>query len=151
MSAGEGKQSIEPILRLVFDGLENEALSAIEAKFGEAAVSDLRFSTTIVGAESSEEEREARRDRVRLANLYRFSTFLMDRECWDQAIAAHDWTIRLSEDLKEPYFLGDARFQKAFCYKRLGLRAELAREKQMIAPDATCFIDGRLMGIKDLD
>lgn len=151
MSASEKKQSIEPILRLVFDGLENEALSAIGAEFGESAVSDLRFSTTIVGAESREQESEARRDRVRLANLYRFSTFLMDRQCWDQAITAHDWTIRLSEDLKEPYFLEDSRFQKAFCYKRLGLRPELASERQMIAPDKTCFIEGRLLGIKDLD
>jgi hypothetical protein len=75
----------------------------------------------------------------------------MDRECWDQAINAHDWTIRLSEDLKEPYFLGDSRFRRALCYKRLGLRAELAWEKQMIAPDAICFIEGKRMGIKDLD
>ena len=151
MSAGEGKPSIEPILRLVLEGLENEALTDIGAKFGESAVSNLRFSTTIAGAESNEQEGEARRDRVRLANLYRFSTFLMDRECWDQAITAHDWTIRLSEDLKEPYFLGDSRFQKAFCCKKLGLRAELVREKQMITPDATCFVEGRLLGIKDLD
>jgi hypothetical protein len=151
MSAGEGKPSIEPILRLVLEGLENEALTDIGAKFGESAVSNLRFSTTIVGVESNEQDGEARRDRVCLANLYGFSTFLMDRECWDQAITAHDWTIRLSEDLKEPYFLGDSRFQKAFCYKKLGLRAELVREKQMITPDATCFIEGRLMGIKDLD
>ena len=151
MSAGKGKQPIEPILRLIFDGLENEALSAIEAMFGESAVSDFRFSTTIVGGESSEEEREARRNRGRLANLYMFSTFLMDRECWDQAIAAHDWTIRLSEDLREPFFLGDSRFQKAFCYKRLGLRDELAMERQLIAPDTTCFIEGRPLGIKDLD
>jgi hypothetical protein len=151
MSASEGKPSIEPILRLVFDSLENEALAAIAAEFGESAVTDLSFSTTIVAAESNERESEARRDRVRLANLYRFSTFLMDRECWHQAITAHDWTIRLSEDLQEPYFLGDSRFQKAFCYKRLGLRAELAREKQMIAPDETCFIEGRLLGFKDLD
>lgn len=151
MSASEEKPSIELILRLVFDGLENEALAAISAEFGESAVSDLHFSPTIVGAESNEQKSDARRDRVRLANLYRFSTLLVDRECWDQAITAHDWTIRLSQDLKEPYFLEDSRFQKAFCYKRLGLRAELVREKQMIAPDKTCFIEGRLMGIKDLD
>jgi hypothetical protein len=150
MSAGEGKQSIEPILRFVFDGFEKDALAAIAARFGESAVSELRFSTTTVGAESNEGS-EARSDRARLANLYRFSTFLMDRECWDQAITAHDWTIRLSEDLKEPYFLEDSRFQKAFCYKKLDLRAELAREKQMIAPNTTCFIAGRLQGIQDLD
>jgi hypothetical protein len=33
----------------------------------------------------------------------------------------------------------------------IGLRAELAREWQMIAPDKTCVIEGRLPGIKDLD
>jgi hypothetical protein len=150
MSESERRPSIEPILRLVFDGLENDALTAIGAEFGESPASDLRFSTTTVGAESGERESEARRDRVRLANLYRFSTFLMDQEHWDQAITAHDWTIKLSEDLREPYFLGDSRFRKAFCYKRLGLHAELARERQMIDPDATCFIGDRLLGIKDL-
>jgi hypothetical protein len=33
----------------------------------------------------------------------------------------------------------------------MGLRAELARERQMIVLEKTCVIEGRLPGIKDLD
>jgi hypothetical protein len=63
MSASGGEQSIEPILQLLLDGREGEALSALSLEFGKSTAEGLRFSTTPVGApgikrDGKEKERE---------------------------------------------------------------------------------------------
>jgi hypothetical protein len=75
MSATGGEQSIEAILQLVLDGQEGEALSAISAEFGKSTAEELRFYETAVSSSGGkrdrfEKEREERRNRGRLANLY---------------------------------------------------------------------------------
>ena len=156
MSADDRKQSIEPILQLVFDGRESEALSAISLELGKSATEELRFSTTAVDApggkrDGKEKEGKARCDRIRLANLYTLSVFLMDKEFWAKALTALGWTIKLSEDMDEFYFLEDSRFRKALCHKMLNQRIELLKEKQMVSADQTFFIGDRVLGIRDLD
>ncbi len=156
MSADGRKQSIEPILHLVFDGRENEALSAISLELGKSATEELLFLTTAVEAPAGkrggkEKEDKARPNRVRLANLYTLSVFLMDRELWDKAVIALGWTIKLSEDMDEFFFLGDSRFRKALCHKMLGQQIELLKEKAMVSADKTFFIGDKILGVKDLD
>jgi hypothetical protein len=77
MSATGGEQSIEAILQLVLDGREGEALSAIGVEFGKSTAEELRFYETAVSFSGGkrdrfEKEREERRNRGRLANLYNF-------------------------------------------------------------------------------
>jgi hypothetical protein len=110
----------------------------------------LRFEATAV-ARKSDGEDNGRRDRVRLANLYRLSVFLTDRDLWDKAVTALAWTIKLSEDMDEPFFLENSRYQKAFCHKMLGQRTELLKEKGMISGEGTFLMGSRVLGIKDLD
>ena len=43
MSANDGGQLIEPILQLIFDGREGEALSVIGLQFGQSALGELRL------------------------------------------------------------------------------------------------------------
>ena len=156
MSADDERQSIEPVLQLVFDGREGEAFTAISSEFGESNAEELRFSTTPVGApgikrDDKEKEREDRRNRVRLTNLYKLSVFLMDKECWEKAVTALGWTLKLSEDMDEPYFLEDSRFRKALCHKMMGQQIEMLQQKEMVSADKTFFIGDRILGVRDLD
>src|SRR5260370_37858302 len=148
MSAEDGNQPIEPILQLVFDGRESEALSAIRLELGKSTTEELRFSKTAVDppggkSDGKEKEGKARRDRIRLANLYTLSVFLMDKEFWDKAVTALGWTIKLSEDMEDFYFLEESRFRKALCHKMLNKRIELLKEKEMGSADQTFFIGDR--------
>ena len=155
MSTNDEKQSIESIVQLVFDGRESEALSAISLELGNSTIKALRFSATDVdrpGAKRDGED-EGRRDRVRLTNLYKLSVFLMDNKLWDKAVTALRWTIKLSEDMEETYFLEDSRFRKALCHKMLGQRNEMLKETEMISAvdDETFFIGDKVLGVRDLD
>jgi hypothetical protein len=149
MSANGG-QSIEPILQLIFDGRESEALSAIGLEFGPSALEEVRLSPTVTGGKADVED-PGRRDRVRLANLYKLSVFLTDNELWDKAVTALAWTIKLSEEMDEPFFLEDSRFQKAFCHKMLGQKIEMLKEKKMISAHKTFFVGNKDLGVRDLD
>lgn len=150
MSTDGGKQSIEAIVQLVFDGRESEAFAALVLELGKPAEEDLRFSATVAGGEPHGDDK-GRWDRLRLANLYRLSVFLTDRELWDKAVTALASTIKLSEDLDEPFFLEDCRFQKAFCHKMLGQRNEMLEEKGMISSNENFFIGDRVLRLRDLD
>ena len=151
MSAGAGKQPIEAILQAIFDGREADALSAIGLEFGKPATEALRFSATADSPGAKETGDEGRRGRVRLANFYALSVFLMDKELWDQAVTALGWTIRLSEDAEESFFLEESRFRKALCHKKLGQQTELLKEKVMVSADQTFLIGDKVLGIRDLD
>jgi hypothetical protein len=156
MNATGGEQSIEAILQLVLDGREGEALSAISVEFGKSTAEELRFYETALGSSGGkrdrfEKEREERRNRGRLANLYELSIFLMDKECWEKAVTALGWTIKLSEDMDEPYFLEDSRFRKASCHKILGQRIEMLKEKKKVSANKTFFIGDEVLGVRDLD
>ena len=74
MSANDGGQSIEPILQLIFDGRESEALSAIGLEFGQSALRELRLLPTVIIGKTDRKDPK-RRDRVRLANLFKLSMF----------------------------------------------------------------------------
>jgi hypothetical protein len=151
MSANDGGQSIEPILQLIFDGRENEALSAIGLEFGQSALRELRLLPTVIIGKTDSKDPE-RRDRVRLANLYKLSVFLMDeRRSWEKAVTALSWTINLSEEMKEPFFLEDSRFRKAVCHKKLGQKVEMLKERTMISPDRMFMVGDEDLGIGDLD
>jgi hypothetical protein len=149
MNPDDGKWSIEPVLQLVFDGREDEALSAIGLELGKSAADELRFLTASVDASGARDVE--RRGRVRLANLYTLSEFLMDKECWAEAVTALDWTIKLSEDMNEFFFLENARFGKALCHKMLGQPIAMLKEKQRVSADKTFFIGGKVLGVGDLD
>ncbi|THD59208.1 MAG: hypothetical protein E7813_25220 [Bradyrhizobium sp.] len=86
----------------------------------------------------------------RLVKLYRLSTDLMDKKLWDEAVEALDQTIELSEEMQDPFFLEESRFRTALCCKILGRQAEFLKQKQMISPDKTFFIEDRALGLKDL-
>ena len=150
MSANDGGQLIEPILQLIFDGREGEALSVIGMQFGQPALGELRLLPTVI-ADKPKGEDAGRRDRVRLANLYKPSVFLTDNELWDIAVTALAWTIKLSEEMDEPFFLEDSRFQKAFCHKMLGQKIEMLKEKKMISADKIFFVADMDLGVRDLD
>jgi hypothetical protein len=75
----------------------------------------------------------------------------MDKEYWDKAVTALAWTIKLSEDMDEPYFLEESRFRKAFCHKILGHRIEMLKEKETISADETFFIGDEVLGVRDLN
>ena len=150
MSANDGGHSIESILQLIFDGRESEALSAISLEFGQSALEEVRLSPTII-AGKPEGEDAGRRDRVRLANLYRLSVFLVEKELWQKAVTAFTWTIKLSEDMDDIFFIESSRFNKAFCHKKLDQRLELQKEKEMISSDETFLVGYELLGIRDLD
>jgi hypothetical protein len=143
------KWSIEPVLQLVFDGREGEALSAIRLELGESATDELRFLTASVDA--SVAKNVERPQRVRLANLYTLSVFLMDKECWAEAATALGWTIKLSEDMSELFFLEDARFRKALCHKMLGQPIAMLKEKERVSADKTFFVGDKVLGVGDLD
>jgi hypothetical protein len=100
---------------------------------------------------SADKEGEAALNRARLASLYTLSVDLMDKALWDEAVTALGRTIELSGDMEDSFFLGEARFRKALCYKKLGRQTELLREKQMVAADQTFFIGDKVLGIRDLD
>src|ERR1700730_504237 len=156
MSATGGEQSIEAILQLVLDGREGEALSAIGVEFGKSTAEELRFYETAVSFSGGkrdrfEKEREERQTRGRLANLYNLSVFLMEKECWEKAVTALEWTIRLSDDMDEPFFLEESRFRKAFCHKILGQRIEMLKEKEKISADEIFFIGDAVLGVRDLN
>lgn len=145
MSADNAKQGIEPVLQMLLDAREIEALAAIRLELGQSTTEELSFHT-------SEGKTAELRDRTRLANLYTLSGFLLDEELWDKAVTAYAWTIKLSEDLDEPFFLESSRFCKAFCHKMLGQRRELLKEKKMISSDETFFVGSRMsLSVKDLD
>ena len=150
MSANDGGQSIEPILQLIFDGRESEAHSAIGLEFGQSAREEVRFLPTVIGGKIDVED-PGRRDRVRLANLYKLSVFLVEKELWQKAVMAFTWTIKLSEDMDDIFFLESSRFNKAFCHKKLGQRLELQKEKEMISSDETFLVGPELLGMRDLD
>jgi hypothetical protein len=149
MSPDGAEWSIEPVLQLVFDGREGEALSAIRLELGESATDELRFLTA--SADASGAKNVERRQRVRLANLYTLSVFLMDKECWAEAVTALGWTIKLSEDMNEFFFLEDARFRKAFCHKMLGQPIAMLKEKERVSADKTFFVGDKALGVGDLD
>jgi len=154
MSAADGKQGIEPVLQLILDGREGEALSAIKQEFGKATTEELHFlSATAADRPGSKRDGadEGRPERVRLANLYTLSVFLMDKESWDKAVTALGWTIKLSEDMEEFFFLEESRFRKALCHKMLGQQIELLKEKEMVSADETFFIGDKVLGVRDLD
>ena len=145
MSADNAKQWVEPVLQLLFETREIEALAAIRLELGQSTTEGLRFHT-------SEGKTEELRDRTRLGNLYTLSEFLLDKELWDIAVTAYTWTIKLSEDLDESFFLESSRFCKAFCHKMLGQRCEMLKEKNMISSDKTFFVGSRMnLSVKDLD
>jgi hypothetical protein len=145
MSADNAKQWVEAVLQLLFNGREIEALAAIRLELGASTAEELRFFP-------SEGKTEEGRDRARLANLYTLSVCLLNKELWDKAVTAYAWTIKLSEDLDEPFFLESSRFCKAFCHKMLGQRRELLKEKKMISADKTFFVGDRMvLSVKDLD
>ncbi|ANW03816.1 hypothetical protein [Bradyrhizobium icense] len=145
MSPDNARQWVEPVLQLLFDAREIEALAAIRLELGQSTTEKLRFNT-------SKGKTEELRDRTRLANLFTLSEFLLDEELWDKAVTAYAWTIKLSEDLDEPFFLESSRFCKAFCHKMLGQRRELLKEKEMISADKTFFVGDRMvLSVKDLD
>jgi hypothetical protein len=79
------------------------------------------------------------------------SVFLTDKELWDKAVTALAWTIKLSEDMNEFYFLDDARFRKAFCHKMLGQRIAMLKERAMVSADHPFFIGDKVLGVRDLD
>jgi hypothetical protein len=120
-------------------------------ELGNSNIEALRFSATDHPGAKRDGEDEGRRDRVRLTNLYKLSVFLMDNELW-KAVTALRWTIKLSEDMEEAYFLEDSRFRKALCHKMLGQRNEMLKEKEMIsaADDETFFIGDKVLGVRDL-
>lgn len=156
MSATGAERSIEVILQLLLDGLGGEALSAISVEFGKSTAEELRFYETAVVSSGGkrdrfEKEREERQNRGRLANLYNLSVFLMDKECWDKAVTALGWTINLSEDTDEPFFLEDSRFRKAFCHKKLGQRIEMLKEMKKVSANETFFIGDEVLGVRDLN
>ena len=156
MNATGGEQSIEAILQLVLDGCEGEALSAISVEFGKSTAEELRFYETAVDSSGGKldrfkKEREERRKRGRLANLYGLSVFLMDKECWDKAVTALEWTIRLSDDMDEPFFLEESRFRKAFCHKALGQKIEMLKEMKKVSANKTFFIGDEVLGVRDLN
>jgi len=145
MSADNTKQWIEPVLQLLFDARETEALAAICLELGQSTTEQLRFYP-------SEGKTGEPRDRARLANLYNLSEFLIDKELWDKAVTAYAWTIKLSEDMDEHFFLESSRFCKAFCHKMLGQRREVLKEKEMISSNRTFVVRNRmLLSVKDLD
>jgi hypothetical protein len=152
MSANNGGgQSIELILQLIVDGRESEALSAIGPEFGPSALEEVRLLPTVIDGKTDVED-PGRRDRVRLTNLYKLSVFLMeDRESWDNAVTALARTIKLSEELKEPFYLEESRFQKALCHKMLGQRIEMLKVKTMVSPHKIFMIGDEDLGIGDLD
>ena len=150
MSANDGGQLIEPILQLIIDGREREALSVISLRFGQSALGELRLLPTVI-ADKPKGEDAGQRDRVRLANLYKLSVFLTDNELWDIAVTALAWTIKLSEEMDEPFFLEDSRFQKAFCHKMLDQKIEMLKEKKMISADKIFFVADMDLGVRDLD
>jgi hypothetical protein len=150
MNGNHGARSIEPILQLIFDGRESEALPAIALEFGPSAVEELSLSAIAVGGKSDGED-GGRRDRVRLANLYRMSVFLMDRQCWGRAVAALGWTIRLSEDMQEAFFLEDCRLRKTLCQKILDQKTEKLKENETICTDKLAFIADKNLRVGDLD
>jgi hypothetical protein len=100
---------------------------------------------------SAGKEDEAAQNRARLAGLHALSVNLMDKALWDEALTALGQTIELSEDMGDAFFLEEARFRKALCYQKLGWRAEMLKEKQMVAADQTFFIGDKTLGIRDLD
>ena len=116
MSANDGGQLIEPILQLIIDGREREALSVIGLQFGQSALGELRLLPTVIADEPKGED-AGRRDRVRLANLYKLSVFLTDNELWDIAVTALAWTIKLSEEMDEPFFSRTLDFRKRFAIR----------------------------------
>jgi hypothetical protein len=75
----------------------------------------------------------------------------MDKECWDKAVTALAWTIKLSEDMEESFFLDDSRFRKALCHKILGQRIEMMKEKQKVSANETFFIGDEVLGVRDLN
>jgi hypothetical protein len=150
MSARESAQSIEHILQMIFDGREDEARSAIGREFGQSALEQVRLLPTVIAGKANLED-PGRRDRVRLANLFKLSIFLTDNELWDKAVTALAWTINLSVELDEHFFLEDSRFQKAFCHKMLGQTIEMLKEKKMISANRTFFVGDKDLGLGDLD
>ena len=144
MSADIAKPWVEPVLQLLRDARETEALAAIRSELGHAMTDELHFA-------ASQGKTDEARDRARLANLYGLAEFLLDHELWAEAATAFAWTIKLSEEMDEVFFLDNSRFSKAFCHKMLGHRREMLKATEVLPADQTYFVGVRgVFSIRDL-
>jgi len=133
VSADNSSPWVEAVLQLLLDARETEALAEMRLALGHSITEALRFHT-------SEGKVGEARDRVRSGNLYILSEFFLDKELWDEAVTAFAWTIKLSEEIDDVYFIESARFSKAFCHKMLGQRDEMLKETRTLSADKTYFV-----------
>jgi tetratricopeptide (TPR) repeat protein len=85
-----------------------------------------------------------------LPHLYQLSVLLMDAKHWNEADVVLGEIIALSLAKDDVYFLGDCRFRKAVCLKRLGRVDELKQVIATIPVELSVFIGDKLCRIDDI-
>lgn len=85
-----------------------------------------------------------------LAGAYMAACSLREQNYWEEAQAIYLELVELSLEMKEAFFLNEARLGRAVCLKNLGRMSEYKLAKAEVPPGTTILIDWVNWRVEDL-